>query len=566
MDDDEKVEGYISEIEFNNGQKVNINKDDIVVFVGANNVGKSQSLKDIFTLCEDKLPTKVIKDIKVTKNFDNLESYLNEISNVKEMGGGKEYSSFGFSAFISDNGFKYLENNYSYSTLKSVFVTNLGTENRLTIVNPTEIINRDKTFYHPIHFAAYDNSKGEWLSDNFKKAFGKEITANIMHGKTIPLCIGDRIDVMDFFKPGSNIISLTNDIAKKLENYDLVNEQGDGIKSFTGILLYLMIDRYSTFLIDEPESFLHPPQAKIMGKIIGESLSDSQQAFISTHSEELIKGLLEVSSSRVKIIRIEREGDKNKVSTLENNDINATWNDPLLKYSNILSGLFHNQVVICESDSDCKLYSMINDYLKEKEETYSETLFIHTGGKQRISKIVNALRLLNVKVKVIVDIDILKNEKDFRELIEQFGINWDNDINSNYKILSNQINTKKNEIRRDSLKTLLESITNIKDTYVTDNEIKTIKDYVRKTTKWDEIKKIGINAIPNGDAREAFNKIQELIESVGIFVVLEGELEGFIRDVGGHGPEWVTRVLENHPDFSEDVYDKVREFISKMDL
>lgn len=39
----------VSEIEFNDGSKVtNIGKNDIVVFVGANNVGKSQTLKDIY--------------------------------------------------------------------------------------------------------------------------------------------------------------------------------------------------------------------------------------------------------------------------------------------------------------------------------------------------------------------------------------------------------------------------------------------------------------------------------------------------------------------------------------
>ena len=40
---------YASEIEFNDGSKVSdIGKNDIVVFVGANNVGKSQTLKDIY--------------------------------------------------------------------------------------------------------------------------------------------------------------------------------------------------------------------------------------------------------------------------------------------------------------------------------------------------------------------------------------------------------------------------------------------------------------------------------------------------------------------------------------
>ena len=40
---------YVSEIEFNDGSKVeDIGTDDIIVFVGANNVGKSQTLKDIY--------------------------------------------------------------------------------------------------------------------------------------------------------------------------------------------------------------------------------------------------------------------------------------------------------------------------------------------------------------------------------------------------------------------------------------------------------------------------------------------------------------------------------------
>ena len=40
--------GYISQIQFNNGQLLDIAANDIVIFVGPNNAGKSQSLKDIF--------------------------------------------------------------------------------------------------------------------------------------------------------------------------------------------------------------------------------------------------------------------------------------------------------------------------------------------------------------------------------------------------------------------------------------------------------------------------------------------------------------------------------------
>ena len=45
----EKTGGYISRLEFNTGESLDVKKNDIVVFVGPNNAGKSQSLKDIYT-------------------------------------------------------------------------------------------------------------------------------------------------------------------------------------------------------------------------------------------------------------------------------------------------------------------------------------------------------------------------------------------------------------------------------------------------------------------------------------------------------------------------------------
>ena len=78
-----------------------------------------------------------------------------------------------------------------------------------------------------------------------------------------------------------------------------------------------------------------------------QSLGDQQQAFISTHSEEIIKGLLDASPERIKIIRITRNGDTNAFSLLENQKFQEIWSDPLLKYSNIMTSLFYQTVVLC---------------------------------------------------------------------------------------------------------------------------------------------------------------------------------------------------------------------------
>ena len=186
-----------------------------------------------------------------------------------------------------------------------------------------------------------------------------------------------------------------------------------------------MLNYYCTYLIDEPESFLHPPQARIMGQIIGETLSDQQQAFISTHSEDIIKGLLETCPERLKIIRITREGDTNYFSILDNDKFSEIWNDPLLKHSNIMSSLFHKTVVLCESDADCQMYSIIESYIKQKQGKYAEALFIHCGGKQRMARIISALRALNIDVKTIPDLDMLNDAGDN---YEEYTIDFEEEL------------------------------------------------------------------------------------------------------------------------------------------
>ena len=412
---EEKAGGFISQIQFNNGQGLDISKNDIIVFVGPNNAGKSQALKDIYTLSEKKVPSVVISDIKITKSSTPISSVLSVVSKGNNHGNFISYNVFNHSMSLWDYTDAQFPTTPFFDVYRDLFVINLNTSARLTICSAPQNIRRDENKSHPIHYAAFDGKYRKWLSDNFKKAFGVEITPNIQYGAAIPLCIGKPVILEGDYE---DEITRQEEAAKILDTYDQVQNQGDGIKSFTGILLYLMLDYYRIYLIDEPESFLHPPQARIMGQIIGKTLSAHQQAFISTHSEEIIKGLLDSCPERIKIVRITRDGKTNHFSILNNAEFNKVWSDPLLKYSNIMASLFHKSVVLCESDSDCKMYSIIESHIKQKQQKYSETLFIHCGGKHRMSKIIQALRSLNVAVTTIVDIDILNDEAIFNGIVE----------------------------------------------------------------------------------------------------------------------------------------------------
>lgn len=93
-------------------------------------------------------------------------------------------------------------------------------------------------------------------------------------------------------------------------------------------MLNMMMPNYTVFMLDEPEAFLHPPQARVLGENLP-SLLGERQSFISTHSIELIKGLLIAAEHRVRIIRITRNGALNPVHYLTPANLKEIWKDLL---------------------------------------------------------------------------------------------------------------------------------------------------------------------------------------------------------------------------------------------
>ena len=251
-----KAGGYISKINFNDGTYLDIKQNDIILFVGPNNTGKSQSLKDIYALSSEKFPTTVVSDIAITKYNTQIKDLLDKISPKQPQGSYTSYNVLGQNFAYWENTDKHLLTIPYFGDFRNLFVANLDTTARLTICNAPSSITRNSPKQHPIHYAAFDSKYRKWISDNFKKAFGIEVTPNILNGSTIPLCVGEPVK---FDKEYEDEQARQEAYADILETYKQVQNQGDGIKSFTGILLYLMLDYFCTFLIDEPESFLHPP-------------------------------------------------------------------------------------------------------------------------------------------------------------------------------------------------------------------------------------------------------------------------------------------------------------------
>ena len=101
---------------------------------------------------------------------------------------------------------------------------------------------------------------------------------------------------------------------------------------------------------------------------------------------------------------------------------------------------------------------------------------------------------------------------------------------------------------------------------LSNKESETIKEAVSTISKWKTLKSSGISALPPADATSSFRRIDGLLKEHGVYIVPVGELECFIKEVGGHGPEWVNKVLVEYTNLDDEVYKTITDFITSMNL
>ncbi len=534
---------YINEITFNNGNTFSIERDDIVVFVGPNNSGKSASIREINNLLQDNLRTNtiIVKKINIIR-----EGEKDEIINLIET--NSLIDKFNYIKGLSYDIYKpslenYINNfNKGLGTATNFFANNLNTESRIISSNPAKNIRvTQEPVQNPIHFLQKDDNLEKILNTYFNQAFGTDLILHRLAGSEVPFYVGKTPD----FEEGEDRASRS--YLEKLEKLDLLHEQGDGMRSFVGVILNSFVPYFRILFIDEPEAFLHPPQARLLGKMLAKELSDNKQIFLSTHSEDFLKGLLETNSKRLKILRIERNGDINNISILNSSDIEVVWKDSILRHSNILSGLFHSKVILCESDSDCRLFSAIlSSIYEDSGNIVPDILFTHCGGKHRMPVVVKALRKLNVPVTVVADFDILNNVNPLKDIYIDLGGNWD-DVENDWKLVKDEIDRKRPELQSKDLKEEIQKIFDSNSERIFPKEkIKLIENTLKKASAWSEAKKVGKSFIPNGNPSQAFERIQQKFKSLGLYILEVGEAESFVKTVGNHGPKYVNEVLEKN--------------------
>lgn len=411
----------------------------INVLVGPNNSGKSRLLKELRDyMAGDNKDIKMINsvDCPFPTSFSELdEAYAVEKKMQRDRNGNwmlkmysnkppqafdlaislENYYTRGVSFFDSswksqfENAIERKDIRVFFEWLGALFFQYIGTEERLTICKTQANYGFDTNSTNYLSSFKFQGELLNELSIKIKELFGKDIYLDYQ-------TMGNRIA----FRVGTDLSYVKNrsidtlELAMRLRDEQLLDDQGDGLKSFVSTFLSLKLERGDILLLDEPEAFLHPPLARQLGEMIGETQSENRTVFIATHSVEILKGILSKSQD-VNVVRITQpEPGKNEINVLDQKVLNAILENPFLRVSRVLEGIFCEKVILTEAEAD----ELVYQELIEKVFPESGMYFAHGQNKQTLPMIAQMYQKIGINYEIIADFDVLRVSSEFNEFLE----------------------------------------------------------------------------------------------------------------------------------------------------
>lgn len=541
----------ISQITFSGGDVYELKPNEKIILVGPNNSGKSHSLREIISICETGKDqrTVVVASLKISKEGDGqqLKDFLDAEAEYKD--GYYRYKSWS----LYDSHVQYWDGEYLLHAIRPGFIQNIAANDRLNICEQQSSISPGEQKTKPQHILYDSEGLMRKISLMFRRAFGKDLMFDFRGGSRLPIHVGE------LPKSDEGTDRVGDAYVSAVRENPLLDKQGDGMKSYAGILFEAIVADLDITLIDEPEAFLHPPQMRRLGETLSSEVRG--QLIVSTHSSDILRGFLEGTRGDVRILRIRREGDKNMVSEASSDVIKELWEKPDLRYSNALEGMFHEQTIICEDDSDCRLINSIADHLESKSgEQWQDTAYVPTGGKHGIPRVAGVLRKIGVPVKAVFDIDFLSERSLVKSTVEAFGGNW-TEIEPVWGRLDSAVRSGNKPKTASQIKVHIIGLLN--QSGEEDLPKGDIIEAMKQGKPWSDVKKYGTRGIPNGNAQADFKLLRDKLECIGVYLVPAGEIENFCPEIGSHGPKFVTKLLSSIPLNDERLSD-LRRFVERV--
>lgn len=407
------------------------------------------------------------------------------------------------------------------------FAMNLDGQTRLSLTNPGSGQKLSSRAMTTVAAVFKDDVTRERISKIVFDAFGMHLVVDATQ-------LGSLSYALSSEKPSVGLErSFTDEAIAFFGKAQPIADASDGTKAFIGVISEVIAGEADVIFIDEPEAFLHPGLSYALGREVAYNVSNGKQLFAATHSPQFLMGCIEAGAS-VNVVRLSRRSDENFANLLDSQTLSSMMSEPLLRTSNVISGLFYNSVVVVEGNSDRAFYEEINLRLGATSRGIKHPLFINAHGKQTAAEIVRALRNAGVPTAVILDIDWIKEDgANQAKYFDGIGI----PTTSRQHVAAARGQTRRG----------LEGASG---------------NYKRQG---------GIDLL-TGDAKATANDFFDSMEAYGLFTVRRGELEAWLPhlDISRSKQGWLERVFQamrsskDEEGYLEAGYDDVWAFLEQV--
>lgn len=576
----------ISELRFNGGTSVDTSQADVIVLVGPNNSGKSRTLQEVTTLAQHNLGRPFqrgglfVLDGYGTEKLVDVEGAsawlsANRFISVAEPGTQRRsVRAIGAGDFLLERVGQFWSHDEHFGELAHQLFRLIGPGDGRGMLGQPGRLGPRQLPDHVVQTLVRNQTTRRAFENAFRSAFGHNLIIDSWLSNTVIRL--SRSQVQGDFAYESTDGLPSDELADRLAALPTVDAQSDGIRAFAGLLLTLITVRHPVLMLDEPETFLHPPQARLLGEYLAR-LRGEGQLFIATHSLDILLGLLQQSAARVLVVRLSRRDERTSALVVDPDAVRGLWRDPLLRFSRALDGLFHEGVVVCEGDTDSQFYSAVSYHLArqctdavastdvsnsndgtphENEAATQEPLpefsanpfdvmITYAGGKQRIKMISSALSAVRVPVRCIVDFDILNNETTLGDLVESLGHDYPAELEQMRRLVDAGIRGQHRAPTIGRARAAIEqALSGPEDAPIDAAITSAISAALEPPAGWAAAKKKGRSEVPAGDATVALDSLLSELKQRGIFVVPSGAVESWVKSASHRGTAWVVDVIE----------------------
>ena len=243
------------------GDEVELDFDSVLLVIGPNGSGKSTALRDIHHFAQGGSPPRQVitaATIRREGDADDFARWLQDRYPIRK-GSSRHHFTRGGTLGVDRVGSTWDSGDLMVDA-HPFLVHLLDTANRLTVANFTNAINVwENAPQQYIHVLQAQEALMSQVSNEVSGAFGEDLVIDPTGLQTVGFRLGKEP------KRTRDKDRLSAEYAEQIRLLPKLDDQGDGVRSFVGALLAALCGAHPVLLLDEPEAFLHPPQARRLG-------------------------------------------------------------------------------------------------------------------------------------------------------------------------------------------------------------------------------------------------------------------------------------------------------------